>query len=273
MIAAPAATTTVECLRFVPETARAAGALQALATGAVSAGLSLATTADYAGESDWLLLWGPGAPNRFGPMREQLRRGGHVLALDGAYWQRDRKFRISIDAAHPQRWILRQRLSSSRFDADGVILEDTWNPSGPVIVAGLGEKALVQYGSVVPSWEAQMIAAARAAGRRVLYRAKKSGPSPTGVERAADGPIDTVLRGASAVITWHSNVAVDALRLGLPVVCSDGAAAAACPSQWARDLRPLSLTWRLRFLQNLAWFQWAPNEADQCWAFLRELLA
>lgn len=273
MIAAPVATKTVECLRFAPETARAAEALQALATGAVAAGLNVSTTAEYAGASDWLLLWGPGAPNRFGPMREQLRHGGHVLALDGAYWARDRKFRISIDAAHPQRWILRQRLPATRFEADGIVLEDAWDPDGPVIVAGLGEKARVQYGAVVPTWEAQMIAAARAAGRRVLYRAKKGGPSPAGVDRTSDGPIETVLRGASCVITWHSNVAVDALRLGLPVVCSDGAAASCCPSEWARNLRPLSLTWRLRFLQNLAWFNWAPSEADQCWAFLRELLA
>lgn len=273
MIAAPAATRTVECLRFTPETARAAEALQALARGAAAAGIRIVPTSQYVGASDWLLLWGPGAPNRFAPMRDQVAAGGHVLALDGAYWQRDRKFRISIDAAHPQQWVLRKSLPASRYEADLGQHRAAWDPDGPVIVAGIGEKALVQYGSVVMAWEAEMIAAARASGRTVLYRPKKSGPVPAGVERASAAPIDQALYGASAVITWHSNVAVDAIRYGIPVVCKDGAAAAVCASTWSNTLMPLSIEWRQRFLQNLAWFQWAPSEAEACWAFLLELLA
>ena len=42
--------------------------------------------------------------------------------------------------------------------------------------------------------------------------------------------IDQALTGCSLVVTWHSNVAVDAIRMGIPVVCRDGAAAAVCPS-------------------------------------------
>ncbi len=267
------ATKTVECLRFTPETARAAEALQALATGAVAAGLGLSTTAAYTGGADWLLLWGPGAPNRFDPMCKQLRRGGHVLALDGAYWQRDRKFRISIDGAHPQQWVMRRPLPPSRVEADGLIMTDLWDQDGPVVVAGLGAKAAVQYGQAVADWEAEQVALVRAAGRRVLYRAKPGGAWMPGVERIAPGPINVALRGASAVITWHSNVAVDAIRLGIPVVCRDGAAAAICSSSWSPILRPLSIAWRDRFLANLAWFQWAPDEATSCWAFLREALA
>lgn len=267
------ATKTVECLRFEPETPRAREALDALSHASKAVGVGLAKTTEYLGLSDWLLLWGPGAPNRFGPMRAQVARGGHVLALDGAYWQRERKFRISIDAAHPQQWVLKKHLPGSRFEADLGVHRAAWNPEGPVLVAGIGEKALVQYGSVVTSWEQQMIAAARASGRRVIYRPKKSGPVPLGVERASAAPIDEALVGMSAVITWHSNVAVDAIRYGIPVVCRDGAAAAVCPSEWSNTLRPLSMEWRQRFLQNLAWFQWAPSEAEQCWAFLLELLA
>jgi len=273
MIAASVATKTVECLRFSPETFRAAEVLRALGRGAPGAGVTVEQTSEYVGKSEWLLLWGPGAPNRFGPMRQQLERGGHVLACDCAYWERDRKFRISIDGAHPQRWVLKQPLSASRFTADGITVVDAWDPTGPVIIAGIGEKASVQYGAAVPAWEAAMLRAATESGRRVLYRPKKNGPAPAGVSLAGNGPIEQVLRGASALITWHSNVAVDAIRMGIPVVCKDGAAAACCTSEWADDLRPLTAEWRDRFLGNLAWFQWSPNEASACWAFLRELLA
>ena len=51
-------------------------------------------------------------------------------------------------------------------------------------------------------------------------------------------------------------------------------AAAVCPSTWTdEDPQPLPVAVRDRFLANLAWFQWAPNEAAACWAWLRELLS
>lgn len=271
MIAAPVATKTVECLRFTPETYRAGEIMRAIVGS--TPGVTVETTSDYVGASDWLLLWGPGAPNRFGPMRQQLERGGHVIACDLAYWDRDRKFRISIDAAHPQQWVLRKLLSRSRFEADGVAVVNAWDPKGPVVIAGIGEKAAVQYGPAVSVWEADMLRAASASGRRVLYRPKKGGPVPSGVSLSVNGPIEKVLRGASALITWHSNVAVDAIRMGIPVVCKDGAAAACCTSAWANDLRPLPAEWRDRFLGNLAWFQWQPAEASAMWAWLLEVLS
>ncbi len=267
---------TVECLRFSPETARAREALQALSSAAAGVGIYLTQAQTYTATASWLLLWGPGAPNRFAPMADTLARGGHVVALDGAYWQRDRKFRISLDGAHPQRWVLRKELPASRYETDssnpgGVTVREGWEPDGPVIVAGIGEKARAQYGAVVSEWEASIIKAARSAGRRVLYRPKGSGAVPAGVERAFSGPIETAIRGASVVATWHSNVAVDAIRQGIPVICRDGAAAAVCSSEWSSTLRPLPEAWRDKFLRNLAWFQWAPSEAADCWRFVRLL--
>jgi hypothetical protein len=153
-----------------------------------------------------------------------------------------------------------------------------WNPDGPVIVAGIGRKARVQYGSAVEDWERQMMtaAAARWPERQVRYRRKQlDAPIPDGATLTNDGPIEGVLDGASLLITWHSNVAVDAIRLGIPVVCHDGAAAAVCPSSdlTEADPSPLADLARLTFLQNLAWFQWDPKEARQFWAWVPEVLA
>lgn len=267
---------TAEVLHFQPESTRAQTILSALERTAAGAGIACFRTDRYRGQSDILLLWGPGAPDRLGPMHAQTETGRRVVAMDLAYWDRDRKFRISIDAAHPQRVLMARTWSAKRFDADRVSLASLWRPEGHVLVAGIGEKAGVQYGtSLVRAWEAEMIRQITAAGRRVLYRPKKphGAVAHHGVPLSTAGSIDQVLKGASAVITWHSNVAVDAIRLGIPAVCRDGAAAAVCGSEWRPDLQPLADATRRTFLQNLAWFQWAPTEAAGCWRFILEVLA
>lgn len=267
----------VELVQFPAESFRARSMTAALARAAHVSGAAVTTTEEYQGGADLLLLWGPGAPSRFEPMRRQLATGGHVLALDLAYWTRDTKVRVSIDAAHPDRWVMHKNWPRDRLVADRVIVSNEWDPSGPVIVAGLGRKARVQYGAdTVQAWEvAMMLAAAARWSRPVLYRRKQAdGPLPPGATLAADGPIERVLRGASILITWHSNVAVDAIRMGIPVICQHGAAAAVCPSTFSVEApAPLLPAIRDRFLANLAWFQWAPSEAAGCWAFVRELLS
>lgn len=264
----------VELLRFPVEAHRATVTLASLTTAARRARVRLTTTRTYRGDSPWLMLWGPGGLDRVEPMRQQLAQGGHVIALDLAYWQRDRKFRVSIDAAHPQAWVMRRAWPSSRFHADGVRLERTWRPDGPVLIAGIGDKALAQYGDGVRAWELEMIRAAHASGRTVYYRPKRAGGYvPDGIPSAAAGSIDDVVRGASRVITWHSNVAVDAIRLGVPVICRDGAAAAICPSVWTDDQAPLPEELRAAFMANLAWYQWDTRESLACWAWLPEVLA
>lgn len=270
----------VEMLTFQPENVRATRLFAALAA-ACPLGIATTQTARYRGASPWLMLWGPGAPERAEVMRQHIDAGGRAIVWDLAYWNRDVKARFAIDAAHPVAWVMRDALPTGRLQGDVMFtpVSDQWNPTGPVVVAGLGEKARVQYGAgTVDAWERSMIAACRARwpDRPVVYRKKKVGsPEPDGVQVTGPGvPIEQALRGASLVITWHSNVAVDAIRLGLPVVCRDGAAAAVCPSTLDPDAapQPLSAAVRDQFLSNLAWFQWAPSEAVACWRFLEGLL-
>jgi hypothetical protein len=267
---------TVELLSFATPSQRALGVTRALQV-AVPATLRAVPTTRYQGASEWLLLWGPGGPGRAEAMAAQLARGGHVLALDLAYWQREKKFRVSIDAPHPQHWVMRRDWPAARFAGDRVQVINRWKSNGPVIVAGVGRKARVQYGDVAAQWESEMLtaAAARWPDRRVLYRKKHvDAPLPSGATAASMAPIEQVLAGASLVLTWHSNVAVDAIRLGIPVICHDGAAAAVCPSTFSdQDPQPLAPEIRDRFLQNLAWFQWAPQESRLFWQWVPEVLA
>lgn len=265
---------TVELLRFEPTSQRATAAFQALGRE-----MAVTATTTYRGGSDLLVLWGPGHPARFVPMQRQVASGGHVVALDLSYWDRHRKVRVSFDAPHPQAWVLRKDMPTGRFLSDPIssTVTDAWDPHGPILVAGIGPKATTQYGDdVVASWErAQIRRCLDRWDRPIRYRFKKAPSSPpVHTTLAPSGPIDQVLRGSSLVITWHSNVAVDAIRLGIPVVCRDGAAAAVFPSDVTDVHKPLPTTLRDRFLANLAWFQWDPQtEASSCWAWIHEVLA
>lgn len=260
-----AALRTVEIVRFQPEIDRLRPLFAALWDGGRTQ-VQIETHDSYQGGAEWMVFWGPGAPVRARIMRHHIAQGGRAIALDLAYWQREQKFRVSIDAPHPQAWVMRRAWPRARFLADAPCVADAWSPTGPVVIAGIGRKAQAQYGAdVVAAWEAEQAAICRARWpeRRIILRPKPLVPTP----------IDEALQGVSLVITWHSNVAVDAIRFGIPVVCRDGAAAAVCPSEIPEEPSPLDPDTRDRFLGNLAWFQWAPSEARQFWAFLIELLA
>ncbi len=255
----------VEILSVQPATDRARHALEAFTRAAKAVGIGVVATQRYAAAAPWLLFWGPGAPDRAAAMRQHVDHGGHVIALDLAYWNRNQKVRVSFDAPHPQAVIMARELPKDRLGRDKPLIGSAWNAAGPVIIAGIGRKAQVQYGSQVQEWETAQTRAATALGRKVVYRPKPKGPAV---------PIESALAGASAVVTWHSNVAVDAIRMGIPAVCRDGAAAAVCPASIEDVVAPLEDELRLRFLRNLAWFQWAPeSEGPAFWAFVREQLA
>jgi hypothetical protein len=273
-----AALLAVELLHFTPESTRTHEVFVALQRTAVVEGVSVRSTSDYRGQAKWLVLWGPGDPVRATLMDRHVAAGGHAIALDLSYWDRDRKFRVSIDAAHPAQWVMRHDWPSDRFARERVPVASKYKANGPVLIAGIGDKARVQYGAqAVSRWESDMMRACqeRWPGRLVLYRKKKPGsPVPADAQVVPMFPIDEALNGLSLLVTWHSNVAVDAIRMGIPVVCMDGAAAAVCPSVLGvEDPKPLPEDVRDRFLANLAWFQWAPTEARACWSFLRGLLA
>lgn len=259
--------TSVEILTAEPAIPRAIASLQAL-THYAPPQYRVSQTRIYEGRCDWLLVWGPGEPVRAAAIKRQVATGRHAIAIDLAYWSRHRKVRISIDGPHPQAWVMRRDLPTFRLERDRPEMAEVWREHGPVIVAGIGKKAQKQYNGDgrVDAWESQMAAecAARWPERQVIRRPKK--PVTIALER--------VLKGASLLVTWHSNAAIDAIRYGIPAVCKDGAAAAVCPSEVPDRPDPLPATVRDRFLANLAWFQWdLSGEAKDCWAFLGETLS
>ena len=76
MVAAPVQT--LEILTFEPRSTRGDAMFDALKRAARACGVAMSVGDSYAGTSDLLMLWGPGHPARFGPMRRQIARVSSV---------------------------------------------------------------------------------------------------------------------------------------------------------------------------------------------------
>lgn len=211
-----------------------------------------------------LMTYGLGGPDRLPVAMLHKSVGGRFVAFDAGYWRRDtadRYFRLAIDAFHPQAHVMQGEYPGpKRWESARLKMESHANAGGPIILVGNAPKA-IKIGAA--GWSAKKLAEIRRVfpGRKVLYRPKPRRPAePIKADGVAEGDIDSVLRGASLVVCRHSNVAVDACRLGVPVVCDDGAASAIYPARLEDHERQPSADLRAEFLHRLAWWQWTTAE-------------
>lgn len=225
-----------------------------------------------------LVVYGAGSLERTAIMERHRRSGGRVVCLDGGYFGRRLPangdyFRVAIDELHARpEHIEATPDDGSRWAQFGIKLRDDYNPSGPVIVVGMGPKS--RQGLGIFDWERRTLdsAAKRFPNHRIIYRRKDGRRlvKPDGVKwHDIDGatPIHDLLRGASLVIARHSNVSVDACIAGIPVECEDGAA------RWLyRDGSIQSAERRASFLRRLAWWNWQPREMGEAWKFLIKVI-
>ena len=223
---------------------------------------------EYLGGSDWLCMCGGGEKVRNAARLKQVASGGRVACFDFGYFGRSTDMavsymRVSIDHHHPQADIGKTKPDPSRWDKLRIVLREDANPNGHIVVVGLGPKSrdlLSLY-----DWEMRALESARRRfpGKTILYRPKRDAIRIMWEPQDATSPIEEVLRGASLVISRHSNVACDACVAGIPVECEDGAAA------WIyRDRRSPDAVRRLDFLRRLAWWQWQLGEMGAAWKFL-----
>lgn len=243
--------------------------IHAMFNAARFAGIRAIQSHQRTGIAPWLMTYGMGHSHRKLMTQAHTRAGGRVIGWDLGYWNRDHNMRLTIDQDHPQHLI--EDRDPSRFDSYGIQLRDDYKANGPIIIAGLGAKSRKHLGYRGMEWEQKMLAKVRSAypGARILYRSKR--PEHFSGCPAISGAIEQALKGASLVVCHHSNVAVDACIAGVPVVCADGAAAALYNNDLSNPVIP-SYEERLRFLRNLAWWQWHPSEAKEAWTFIKAIL-
>lgn len=247
--------------------------LEALQRGGVAAGFD-ARLVDHGAirPKAWLFVYGLGGLDRV-----QYASRWRLVAFDLAYWDRKgaaRKYRVAIGGFHSPEHVGGDRYRGpSRWKQSGLsIAAKGGTTDGPILLVGNGPKSTAVGAS---GWAAAKSRELRQAfpGRKIWYRPKPGRHGEPGVACDAvvtEEPIDAVLGRVALVVCRHSNVAVDACRLGVPVVCDDGAAAAIYPRHWS-DEQP-DLETRTKFLHRLAWWQWSPGECETAlfWDWLKD---
>lgn len=221
---------------------------------------------DYYGQPfrGLLIAYGTGRPDMANIVAEHLASGHPALCWDVGYW--GKTFRCAWNGQHPKTL---PKGSPERWDARGVSLRNDYDPAGPIVLVGLGPKSR----HMGPNWERDTLQRIREAypDRRVIYRPKpRRDFVPLPVETDWESPIEDVLRGASLVVTRHSNVGIDACIAGIPCVAELGAPALLYGSDLASPRVPTEAE-RLDFLRRLAWLNWEDEEAmgDQLWPWIR----
>lgn len=248
--------------------------VQGLHDTALLHGIDPRATYRYEGGKKLLVLWGPGHPTHFAAFKRHRKAGGITIAFDMGYWDQGRGStalgmnRVAVNALHPDKIIMRIAWPAPRAGFTPPVLRDDWRPRGRVVLVGLGPKTREQFGLREGEWERGMLSKIKAAwhGARVVLRPKPGTPFVSlGIPVVEADSIEEALYGAHAVVCRHSNVAVDAIKAGVPAICEDGAAAAVCASRVSdiEYVTPLSRSTREEFLARLAWYQWT---AAECWS-------
>lgn len=108
-------------------------------------------------------------------------------------------------------------------------------------------------------------------GYKVVYRPKPNDKEKRPINGVGydQRPISEALASAKAIVTHHSNVAVEALAAGVPVHCVTGAAAAfSVPLDRLGD----RLDGREQFLADVSYLQWSLDEmrSGDYWSHVKE---
>lgn len=198
-----------------------------------------------------------------------LRLYPRYIHADLGYWQRADYWKIIANGFSPASYV-RANLPSSRFDKLGIKIHPE-RKGRKIIIAGSSVKSAQVHGLRHMDWETEQARKYIHLGFEVVYR-----PKPKDVYKRPIpgcgydvGPLD--FSDCLALVTHHSNVALDALIAGVPVWCELGAASVMNfnPEEIQSPRIPKG---REQFLHDCAYLQWTLEEmrSGECWAHLKE---
>lgn len=225
------------------------------------------------------------------PIMEGYKAAGKPFVyVDLGYWgrhdggRRHGYHKIAVNSRHPTSYFQKIKKPIDRFDHFHLDVNPWQDPpevDGYIMLAGMSEKAAKAEGFRAEEWERLAVGKIRRhTKRRIVYRPKpnwnefKAIPG-TETVRGSDVPGDVCrfLSDCWAVVTHHSNVAVDALLYGVPVFVEDGVALPLSLSDLTFIERPRRwVTGREQWAADLAYTQWNVAEMieGRPWQMLRE---
>jgi hypothetical protein len=204
-------------------------------------------------------------------MADYRAAGLNVVYVDLGYWGRREGgslhgyHKVVVNGRHPTSYFQDQMHSADRAELLGLQVKPWQTGGSHIILAGMSEKCAVVEGYKAHEWELAAVAELRKHTERpIIYRPKPSWldakPIPgTQFEPGLDD-LARLLEGCHAVVTHHSNVAIDALLGGIPAFTVEGAASTLCFTEISRIERPWRPDGREQFVADLAYTQWTPAE-------------
>lgn len=197
--------------------------------------------------------------------------GLKAVYIDLGYWGRREGGRFSgyhkivVNARHPTAYLMDVCRSADRFERFGVQIKP-WRRDGQhILLAGMGDKGAAAEGFLPEEWERKTIAHIRSVSDRpIVYRPKPSWKQARPIFGTRyshrDTPVEREFENCWAVVTHHSNVAVDALLAGIPAYAMGGVAMKL--QQWPlltiED--PHLPDGRNQWAANIAYCQWSIAE-------------
>jgi len=207
-------------------------------------------------------------------MAEYIAADKTVVFVDLGYWGRRHGGRyngyhkVAINSRNPDKYLMQYNRDATRIAMLG-IKAMPWRSDGDfIIVAGMSDKSANSYGLKPEEWERWAVAELQKhTSRPIIYRPKPSwsGASPIAGSEFQPAPPSSdataeTFNGCHAVVTHHSNIAIDALVNGVPAFCWDGAATCMSLQDLSQIEKPLRPDERDQWLANIAWCQWSVPE-------------
>lgn len=210
-----------------------------------------------------------------------------AVYVDLGYWGRREGGRFTgyhkvvVNARHPTAYFRARRAGlPSRFDRFRIQPAPARYSQGLILLAGMGDKGALAEGRAPEEFERQMIEEIRRhTARPIMYRPKPSWKTSRPIGGTIHSPRDRDIPWPqiSAVVTHHSNVAVEGLLEGLPTWCWSGVAAPLAHQSLANIgvtehgwATVPSIEERLAWCEDIAYTQWSVAEmaSGACWRHL-----
>lgn len=225
-------------------------------------------------------------PSLFGRM---LAADVPVVYVDLGFWGRREGGRyagfhkVSVSSRHPVAYYRRPQHPTDRFDRFRIEIQP-WHRgrarelrvTGPILLVGMGAKGAAAEGFGPQEWERGIVTEIRKhTHRQILYRPKPSDPLASRIEGCGystkDRKIEAEIASAWAVVTHHSNAAVEAILAGTPAFCWGGVGRDLASWDLSTIENPEYPDGRYEWAADIAYTQFSVPEMTSgiCWAHLR----
>lgn len=211
-------------------------------------------------------------------LEEMKLRHKPSVIIDAGYFGRAAGYlKVSVNYLHPHKYFQKYPHPSDRFDKFNLTVEPMRKSGKYILLAGIGAKSSDYYNILHQSWDKAAVEIIHNhTTMPILYKMKKKTPHkkiPGTSWIDQNIQIHKLLnKNIFAIVTHHSNVAVDGIIRGIPCFVNDGVGLAIGSTDLTRIKFPHipSREDQLQFLYDVAYTQWTLEEiaSGECWKHL-----